>query len=313
MPGVSGARKCSGVMTDSNPRPWHEGLSGAARRVAETPDSPLRVLAGPGTGKTFALMRRVARLLQTGAVADRVLVCTFTRTAAQDLEKELAALGTTGASNVRAGTLHSLCFGLLSKKYVLQITGRVPRPLLEFEERFLLEDLNGDGLGGIHDRRKHLKAFSAAWARLQHEEPGWPLDPLDQVFQDALVGWLRFHKAMLIGELVPETLRFLRSNPAIPERSAFDHVLVDEFQDLNRAEQELVYLLAGSASLTVVGDDNQSIYSFKHAHPQGIITFPSEHPNTHDESLAECRRCPQLVVELANTLIANNTERIIPL
>ena len=310
MPGDSEARKYSDIMTYSSPKPWHEGLMGAARRVAETPDSPLRVLAGPGTGKTFALMRRVARLLQTGARAERVLVCTFTRTAAQDLEKELSSLGTTGASDVHAGTLHSLCFGLLSKKHVLQITGRVPRPLLEFEERFLLEDLNGNGFGGIHDRRRHLKAFNAAWARLQYEEPGWPLSPVDQAFQDALVGWLRFHEAMLIGELVPETLRFLRNNPAIPERSAFDHVLVDEFQDLNRAEQELVYLLAGAASLTIVGDDNQSIYSFKHAHPQGIIAFPTEHPNTHQESLEECRRCPQLVVELANTLIANNTEQV---
>ncbi|MBW1924684.1 MAG: UvrD-helicase domain-containing protein [Deltaproteobacteria bacterium] len=87
-------------------------------------------MAGPGTGKTFALMRRVARLLQDGATPNQMLVCTFTRTAARDLESELARLGVDGANEVRAGTLHAFCFGLLGRAEVLQATGRVPRPLL---------------------------------------------------------------------------------------------------------------------------------------------------------------------------------------
>lgn len=68
---------------------WDDGLVGAAREIASVNHSPLRVLAGPGTGKTFALMRRVARLLQEGANPNRMLVCTFTRTAARDLRSEL--------------------------------------------------------------------------------------------------------------------------------------------------------------------------------------------------------------------------------
>lgn len=127
---------------------WDEGLEGPARRIAELDHTPMRVLAGPGTGKTFALMRRVARLLQDGATPNRMLVCTFTRTAARDLESELARLGVDGANEVRAGTLHAFCFRLLGKAEVLEATGRVPRPLLSFEERFLLEDLSGDGFGG---------------------------------------------------------------------------------------------------------------------------------------------------------------------
>ena len=85
---------------------------------------------------------------------------------------------------------------------------------------------------------------------------------------------------MLIGELVPETLRYLRNNPAAPDCAAFSHILVDEYQDLNTAEQELVQLLAGQAQFTIIGDEDQSIYSFKYAHPEGIAEFHARHPDT---------------------------------
>lgn len=254
-------------------------------------------------------MRRVARLIQAGAKPRRMLVSTFTRTAAHDLQNELALLGVDGAEEVRAGTIHALCFGILQQADVLKLTDRHPRPLLDFEQRFLLEDLAAEGLGGIRDLGRRLKAFNAAWARLQTEEPGWPKDPADRAFRDALLGWFRFHKAMLIGEVVPETLRYLRDNPESKYRRSFAHVLVDEYQDLNRAEQVLLDLLAGEGTLTVVGDEDQSIYSFKHAHPEGIATFDQTHPGTHDEDLLECRRCPRLVVELAKTLISQNRSR----
>ena len=288
---------------------WDDGLAGPARKIAGLDHTPIRVLAGPGTGKTFALMRRVARLLQGGARANRILVCTFTRTAARDLEEELSALGVDGANAVRAGTLHGFCFGLLRREEVLEATGRVPRPLLDFEERFLLQDLNDATFGGIRERRRRLQAFNAAWARLQSEQPGWPIDPVDQIFQRNLSRWLRFHEAILIGELVPESLRYLRENPASPHRGVFNHVLVDEYQDLNRAEQDLLDLLAEVGHLTVIGDEDQSIYSFKYAHPQGIADFDKLHFRTHDEELIECRRCPTLVVELAGALIAHNHGR----
>ena len=289
---------------------WDDGLSGPARNIAGLDHTPIRVLAGPGTGKTYALMRRVARLLQDGARANRILVCTFTRTAARDLEGELADLDVDGANSVRAGTLHGFCFGLLGQEEVLEITGRVPRPLLTFEENFVLKDLNRPEYGSIPDKRRRLQAFNAAWARLQSETPGWPTNPTDKHFELSLSRWLRFHDAMLIGELVPESLRYLQENPASRYRVAFEHVLVDEYQDLNRAEQVLLDLLAGAGNLIVIGDEDQSIYSFKHAHPDGIARFDETHPETHDEELGECRRCPHHVVELAGTLIANNPERL---
>ena len=85
------------------------------------------------------------------------------------------------------------------------------------------------------------------------------------------------------------------------ERQQFDHVIVDEFQDLNRAEQMLVDLLAGQGSLNVIGSEDQSIYSFKHAHPEGIATF-AQGIRVHDETLSVCRHCPTDVVTLAKQL-----------
>ena len=166
-----------------------------------------------------------------------------------------------------------------------------------------------EGFGGIRACRKRLRAFSAAWARLQSDEPGWPREAADGRFHRGLISWLRFHECMLIAELVPEALHYLRNNPASPDRRAFDHVLVDEYQDLNRAEQVILDLLSERGNLAVVGDEDQSIYSFKFAHPEGIAGFPETHPGTHDEDLRECWRCPRLVVAIANSLIANNENR----
>jgi DNA helicase II / ATP-dependent DNA helicase PcrA len=116
---------------------------------------------------------------------------------------------------------------------------------------------------------------------------------------------------MLVGEVVPLALDFVTQNPAHPDIPRFDHVLVDEYQDLNRADQALIDALAGNGAVTVIGDEDQSIYSFRHANPEGIVQYPQTHVNTHDELLNECRRCPRRVVEIANALI-NHNQRLAP-
>jgi len=174
----------------------------------------------------------------------------------------------------------------------------------------LVSDLQ-DQFGGKRAVKKLIEAFEAYWARLQHHQPGFPNNPAEQLFSDSLHGWLIFHHAMLIGEVVPLALDFVMQNPAHPEIPRFDHVLVDEYQDLNRADQELIDGLAGTSSVTVVGDEDQSIYSFRYAHPEGIVEYPLTHPQTHDELLDVCRRCPRRMVEIANALISRN-QRLAP-
>lgn len=290
--------------------PWNSGLHGTPLNIASYTGTPLRVVAGPGTGKTFALMRRVARLLEEGTQPSRILAVTFTRTAANDLIEKLGLLGVAGADQVAAKTLHSLSFGLLSKAAVFHALGRTARPLMDCEVDALICDLQED-FGGKRAVNKLIEAFEAYWARLQHHQPGFPNDPTEQAFSQALRSWLVFHQAMLIGEVVPLALDFVTQNPAHPDIPQFDHVLVDEYQDLNRADQELIDALAQGSSVTIIGDEDQSIYSFRYAHPEGIAKYPQSHPQTHDELLNECRRCPRRVVTIANALICHN-QRLAP-
>lgn len=309
----------SGVTNSSHgemPLAWNQDLSGTALSIASCDESPLRVMAGPGTGKTFAMKRRLMRLLEEGlAEPGRILAVTFTRNAAADLVKELGDLGVSGCEQIWAGTLHSYCFSLLNGAEVFEFIGRTPRPLvtfktygvLRFEAAPLLEDLdNHEIFGDKRKRTKRILAFEAAWARLQSDEAGWTQNPTDAQFEAKLIEWMKFHETMLVGELVPQALTYLRDNPACPELGAFDYVVVDEYQDLNKAEQVLIDLLAGSARTMVVGDKDQSIYSFRHAHPEGIVEYPLTHPHTHDEPLQECRRCPKVVVAIADSLIRHN-------
>lgn len=284
---------------------WNAGLFGIHHDIAATTRSPLHVLAGPGTGKTFALMRRIARLLEEGVSPEKILAITFTRTAAKDLREQLLQLGSAGADRVRATTLHSFCFGTLIAEAVFQATGRRARPLLSFEIDQLVADLK-DKFGGKRRVRLLIEAYEAAWARLQADDPGVPQSHEDEAFQTALLDWLRYHGAMLIGELVPLTLRFLQQNPSIPILHPLDAVLVDEYQDLNKADQALIDVLAAAGGLTVIGDDNQSIYSFRHANPEGIRVFAADHSGTEELVIAECRRCPPNIVAMSNALIAND-------
>src|SRR5690606_28288037 len=102
-----------------------------------------RIVAGPGTGKTTYILSQVAHLTNSGTDPRSILVVTFTRTAAQEIETSLLRREVPKAESIKAGTLHSVCFDFLNRAHVFLQTGRYTRPLLNFEQRFLLEDLGG--------------------------------------------------------------------------------------------------------------------------------------------------------------------------
>lgn len=293
--------------------PWSDGLVAGtpAFRIASSTNPRVRVVAGPGTGKSFAMKRRVARLLEQGIAPPSILPVTFTRVAAEDLHRELVSMDVAGSEGLTGVTLHSLAMRMLMRNHVLGATGRIPRPLNEFELEPLISDLMG-AHGGKRNVKRFKQAYEAAWSRLQHEQPGYILDPADAAFQHDLLSWLHFHRAMLIGEVIPQLYQYLRNNPAAQERREFNHILVDEYQDLNRAEQSVIELLSDQAHVCIVGDDDQSIYSFKHAHPDGIREWLVANVGADDLGLDDCRRCPTRVVQMANSLIANNRIRPVP-
>lgn len=138
---------------------WSRGLEGPALEIARTQASPLRVSAGPSTGKTFALMRRVCQLVESGVSPERIFVVTFNRTAAHDLRQQLQQQDVPGVDRVRASTLHSYYFRTLAKASVLEITGRVPRPLAKFEQRILAHDLKKPGSRTVNQCQEMIRAF----------------------------------------------------------------------------------------------------------------------------------------------------------
>jgi DNA helicase-2/ATP-dependent DNA helicase PcrA len=279
--------------------------------IASSTNERIRVVAGPGTGKSFAMKRRVARLLEAGVEPSTVLPVTFTRVAAEDLHRELVGMSVARCDELQGRTLHSLAMRILMRNHVLTVTGRTPRPLNDFELEPLVSDLMGVH-GGKRKVNKRKQAYEAAWARLQHETPGYVPTPSDAEFAKDLLAWLVFHNAMLIGEAIPLLRTYLHSNPHAAERGEYAHILVDEFQDLNKAEQGVIQLLSDNAHVCIVGDDDQSIYSFKHAHPEGIRDWLTVNARADDLSLDECRRCPTRVTYMANSLISYNQLRLVP-
>lgn len=275
----------------------------------------LRVSAGPGTGKTTNLCRDLVALLQDGTVSpNRVLVMSFTRTSAADLRAEPTdpRHAIPRADEIHVSTLHAECFRVLSRAHQLEALGRVPRPLMDFERTFLHADLSRGRFRDMRTCEKLINEFEAEWATSQSDDPCLPSDAARLGFLSELNGWLTFHRCMLIGEVIPETRRLLAHEPEVPVLSAYDHVLVDEYQDLNRSDQEVIFHLVRAipARLTVIGDENQSIYAFRHAHPEGLTHFPGSHQGEVDtRSYEECHRCPKQVVDLANQLISRNTQR----
>ncbi len=289
---------------------WNKGLTGQSLEIASSNENRIRVMAGPGTGKTFTLMRRIARLIQEEVSPESILLVTFTRTAANDLKQELQNLNIPEVTQIHAGTLHSLCFKILINRNVIEIIGRNARPLYNFELTYIIQDLKHFSKLNIRKIKSQIKLFEAAWAKLQSEQTGWPSNKEDKIFQNTLIDYLKFHNAMIIGEVIPETLKYLRNNPNAKERKLFKYIFVDEYQDLNKAEQEIINVLAINNNLMIIGDEDQSIYeNFRYAHPEGIRLFNTIHPETITYTLSACRRCPIKIVEAANYFIKNNIDR----
>ena len=275
----------------SNPLPWLEGIEGKpAQELIESDDKVIRVIAGPGSGKTTCLKRRIHRLVQKNDVDPQTMFAgTFTRAIASDLRD---ALGT----DVQVATLHSLAYELL-RKYPVACQGMQLRFLLKFEEDALLYDV-GEGdqsIADIHKRRTALRLLQASRAKRTDYE--------NAAFAGAVRRWLQRHQGMLIGEVVYLCVTGLESED-IPS-GMFDYVVIDEYQDLTAAEQDLVRLIwSGAGAITVMGDNEQSIYGFRFNHPDGISDFHKNWPKCTDLTFTDNRRCGERILKTANLMMA---------
>ncbi len=296
------------------PVPAPTPLNREQLRAIEHGDGPLMVLAGAGTGKTRVLVHRIARLVERGAEPWTVLAVTFTNKAAGEMRHRLRELLGDSVDLMWIGTFHSVCAKLLRRycAYVgltsrftifdeddsLKIVSRIVK------EAELGEDVSPRVIMGRIDRAKN--------------RGGDPTDQRTGSMDDAVdVAYPRYQErlaredAVDFNDLILKTLDLFEYEPAAASlRAKFRHVLVDEFQDTNECQYRLVRLLSeGSRNLTVVGDDDQSIYAWRGAKPENLLHFEDDFPDACAVKLEQNYRSTQTILDAANAVIARNTQR----
>jgi len=269
------------------------------------------------------MTRRLLRLIQQKRVKpEQVLAVTFTRTAANDLRRTLEKVLGEEYRSFWATTLHSLCFRVVETENFLEVRNRHPRFLLAaskssnlgFEAAPMLADLKeeNDNFGTPTEQSRRIRDYESMWARRQQDALGVTTAGVDATYQGALLSWLRFHRGMFVGELVAEAYQFLAAEPDSPWRSRFKAILVDEYQDLNKLDQTVVDLFSSDngAMCSVVGDFDQSIYSFRNAHMDGLQEY-SQKTGVDSRSMEVSRRCPTSHLGPAQSHIQQNQRRAV--
>ena len=296
-------------------------LNREQRIAAETLEGPVLILAGAGSGKTRALTYRVANLIDHGVPAWRILALTFTNKAAREMKNRVADLiGPEAADEAWISTFHSTCARILrrdieklgySRSFVIyddEDQARVLKEILKhqnIDENFLpVREIRAK----IGDAKNRLYSPDE-W--FQHSAR----DRRSSRIHDVMCDYEKRMKtlnALDFDDLLLKTLELLADHPPVLQqyRERFRYVLVDEYQDTNRAQYELIRLItAESRNLCVVGDDDQSIYGWRGADIRNILDFEDDYPDAKVIKLEQNYRSTANILDAANQLIANNEGR----
>ncbi len=290
-----------------------EGLNPQQTRAVTATTSPLCILAGAGSGKTRVLTRRIAWRAATGDLDPRhVLALTFTRKSAGELTERLRSLGL--RDSVAAGTFHSVAYAQLRARWADR--GITPPTLLDRKVGFVLRLLTG--------AEKAIPAIDIVseieWAKARMIDPGMytaasiaagrrpPMDPneIARIFtryEDAR----RDQRLIDFDDILRVCRRDLLSDPdfAASQRWRFQHLFVDEFQDVNPLQHALLDAWRGERlDLCVVGDPNQAIYAWNGADPELLRRFPRDFPTAEVVRLTENYRSTPQILAVANAVLA---------
>jgi len=278
--------------------------------------SHARLLAGPGTGKTKTLTRRVLSLiLQHNADPKTILLLTFTRLAAAQLKDEIKkVLEPLGKATPQVSTLHS--FALRQILYNSSRVDALPRPIRiadDWEERHVIqEDLKRVlNLKEIAEVQKLINQLSTDWETLRVDEIGWEQQFPNPAFLGAWRGHKEQYGETLRAELVYQLKKQLNQNRDFQLDKEYKHILIDEYQDLNACDLAVVNELAKrGAELFVAGDDDQSIYGFRFATPTGIRNFDQFYQNAQKLALEICFRCDKNILHSAEFVASLDPARL---
>ncbi|MEO6774711.1 MAG: UvrD-helicase domain-containing protein [Kofleriaceae bacterium] len=289
-------------------------LNPEQRAAVEHGDGPLMVLAGAGTGKTRVLVHRIAHLVETGCDPRAILAVTFTNKAAGEMRHRLRALLGTRADAMWIGTFHSTCARMLRK--FGEAVG-LTRSFVIFDDddqiKMVERMLKETGLDEQVSARTILSRFDRAKNR--------GVDPVSVktgAFDDVVEKIYPMYQAQLAKEnavdfndLLLKVLDLFQI-PAVQPilLTRFSHVLVDEFQDTNLVQYNLVrHFAEATRNLTVVGDDDQSIYAWRGAEPRNLLDFDRDFSDATVIKLEHNYRSTQMILDAANGIIRHNRDR----
>ncbi|MGH6952794.1 MAG: ATP-dependent helicase, partial [Alphaproteobacteria bacterium] len=299
-----------------------DALNDAQRLAVETIDGPVLVLAGAGTGKTRVLTTRLAHLLMTGrAWPGQTLAVTFTNKAAREMKERVARLLGRSVEGMWIGTFHALCARLLRRH--AELVGLTPNFTILGEDdqlRLLKQVLEAEGIDGKRWPPRVLLAAIERW-----KDRGLVPDKVSEAEGAAYAGGravplYRAYQARLktlnacdFGDLLLHAITLIGSNAELAReyQRRFRYILVDEYQDTNVAQYLWLRLLAqGSHNICCVGDDDQSIYSWRGAEIGNILRFERDFPGASVIRLEQNYRSTQHILSAASGLIAHNRGRL---
>jgi len=299
---------------------WLAGLNPAQREAVLHFEGPILVLAGAGSGKTRVLTTRIAHLVEHHGVDPKhILAVTFTNKAAGEMRERIGRLLGSEPAGMWCGTFHSI--GARMLRTAAHLVGRTPSYTIYDEDdavgviKRIMERLRISAKE--HAPRAVLDAISDAKNALvtPGEYESMAKDPharaVAPVYNE-LEGTLRQANAVTFDDLLVLPVRILQEHEHVRTQyhERFKFVLVDEYQDTNRAQYRFIRLIGGEhGNVMVVGDDDQSIYGWRGADIRNILDFEKDFPNAKIVRLEENYRSTPQILELANVAISPNTER----
>jgi DNA helicase-2/ATP-dependent DNA helicase PcrA len=289
-------------------------------------DGPVLLLAGAGSGKTRVITHRIAYLIEErGVPADSILAVTFTNKAAKEMAERVdKILGHTSLAKPMLATFHSFCVRVLRRDIeAMRVNGiGLTRSFAIYDETDQ-QAVVKQALKRLAIDDKSLKPRVAlgriSWAKNHMIDPQEYFLASTNPMEEKIAHIFEIYKkelfkanALDFDDLLLETVRLLKSSGETRERynRRYKYLLIDEYQDTNRPQYELMKLLAGpSGNVCVVGDEDQSIYSWRGADIKNILEFEKDFPETKTIRLEQNYRSTQIILEGAGAVVAQNTQR----
>ncbi len=311
-----------------------ENLNKEQLEAAKTTTGALLILAGAGSGKTKVLTSRIAYMVQNGAIAGKILAVTFTNKAAKEMRERLSAiLGEKLVKYMWVGTFHSICGRILRQdieNYAFQSGKRLDKNFTIYDEtdslaviKQAVKKLNLDDkiyqpklIKAVISNAKNKMQDAYTFATFARDFKSQKIGQVFELYENTLNN----NNAIDFDDMLMLCVKLLEQNPEVRKKyyDKFQHILVDEYQDTNQAQYQLVKALytnlepeiPESRSLCVVGDVDQSIYSWRGADFRIIMNFQNDFPKAKLVKLEQNYRSTANILNAANAIIENNEERV---